>query len=176
MRRFTFRKRSKPPVFVMKTGGFGPSSATRTRGLMLPKHPPYQLGYTRIQDIKFVGMWSNMWSEEFYHKFPELSRGESGDICGDFGLVPIFSERWRKRSPGSQTRRPTSWATPGYQKHIIHQQKEKCNHKVIGETVVFLSGRGYNGRKGGGFYEISNRQKRAYRFGRHEADHSYLGQ
>lgn len=31
-----------------KTGGFGPSSATRTRGLMLPKHPPYQLGYTRI--------------------------------------------------------------------------------------------------------------------------------
>ena len=26
----------------------GPSSATRTRGLMLPKHPPYQLGYTRI--------------------------------------------------------------------------------------------------------------------------------
>ena len=75
---------TNPPVFVLKTGGFGPSSATRTRGLMLPKHPPYQLGYTRIQDIKFYQMWSNMWSEEFYHKFPELSRGESGDICGDF--------------------------------------------------------------------------------------------
>ena len=108
----------------------------RTNRLGLPKHPPYQLGYTRIQDIKFVGMWSNMWSEEFYHKFPELSRGESGDICGDSGLVPIFSERWRKRSPGSQTRRPTSWATPGngkknlsaYQKRIIHQLFEKSNY------------------------------------------------
>ena len=59
----------------------------------LPKHPPYQLGYTRIQDMKFYQMWSNMWSEEFYHKFPEHSRGESRDICGDSGLVPIFSER-----------------------------------------------------------------------------------
>ena len=87
--------------------GDGPSSATRTRGLMLPKHPPYQLGYTRIQDIKFYQMWSNMWSEEFYHKFPELSRGKNGDICGDSGLVPIFSERWRKRSPGTQIKRDT---------------------------------------------------------------------
>ena len=129
---------SNPPVFGTKTGGFGPSSATRTRGLMLPKHPPYQLGYTRIQDMKFYQMWSNMWSEEFYHKFPELSRGESGDICGDSGLVPIFSERWRKRSPGSQTRRPTSWATPGngkrivYRKCIIQQSFEKSNHILKG--------------------------------------------
>ena len=58
-------------------------------------------------------MWSNMWSEEFYHKFLELSRGESWDICGDSGLVLIFSERWRKRSPGTQIKRPTNWATPG---------------------------------------------------------------
>ena len=144
MRRFTFRKRSKPPVFVMKTGGFGPSSATRTRGLMLPKHPPYQLGYTRIQDIKFYQMWSNMWSKEFYHKFPELSRGKNGDICGYSGLVPIFSERWRKRSPGSQTRRPTNWATPGYRKYIIHYGKEKCKMKLAVSSVAFLAAINYN--------------------------------
>lgn len=29
-------------------GGFGPSGATRTRGFLLPKQAPYQLGYTRI--------------------------------------------------------------------------------------------------------------------------------
>ena len=59
---------SNPPVFVLKTGGFGPSSATRTRGFHIPNVAPYQLGYTRIQDIKFYQMWSNMWSGEFYHK------------------------------------------------------------------------------------------------------------
>ena len=27
---------SKPPVFVLKTGGFGPSGETRTRGILVP--------------------------------------------------------------------------------------------------------------------------------------------
>ena len=79
----------------------------------LPNVAPYQLGYTRIQDIKFYQMWSNMWSEEFYHKFSELSRRESGDICGETGAFPIFRKGWRSRSLSTQTRRPTNWATPG---------------------------------------------------------------
>ena len=39
---------SKPPVFVLKTGGFGPSGETRTRGILVPNQAPYQLGHTRI--------------------------------------------------------------------------------------------------------------------------------
>ena len=39
---------AKPPVFVLKTGGFGPSGETRTRGILLPKQARYQLRYTRI--------------------------------------------------------------------------------------------------------------------------------
>ena len=42
------KKVSKPPVFVMKTGGFGPSGETRTRGILVPNQAPYQLGHTRI--------------------------------------------------------------------------------------------------------------------------------
>ena len=38
----------KPPVFVLKTGGFGPSGETRSRGILVPNQAPYQLGHTRI--------------------------------------------------------------------------------------------------------------------------------
>ena len=137
---------TNPPVFLLKTGGFGPSSATRTRGLMLPKHPPYQLGYTRIQDIKFYQMWSNMWSEEFYHKLPELSRGEMGDIYGDSGLVPIFLEQWRKRSPGSQIKRPTNWATPGYWIWSRKIDSDSCGQNC-GQTAVLTFFNKYAKRK-----------------------------
>ena len=39
---------SKPPVFVLKTGGFGPSGEIRTPGVLNPNQVPYQLGHTRI--------------------------------------------------------------------------------------------------------------------------------
>ena len=54
---------TNPPVFVLKTGGFGPSSATRTRGLM---HPKTQGNFFLIFYIPFDGIYSGIWC------FPEL--------------------------------------------------------------------------------------------------------
>ena len=45
---------SKPPVFVLKTGGFGPSGETRTRGILVPNQAPYQLGHTRITAQHYI--------------------------------------------------------------------------------------------------------------------------
>ena len=42
-------KMSKPPVFVLKTGGFGPSGETRTRGILVPKLCKLDFGIISIQ-------------------------------------------------------------------------------------------------------------------------------
>ena len=59
--------------------------------------------------------WSNMWSRKSYHSFAQLSTEVIGGNCKDkgeyatFGAVELF---W---CSCSQTRRPTNWATPGYE-------------------------------------------------------------
>lgn len=48
---YNSRKIKKKNPYSAKYGFFhGPSGATRTRGILLPKQAPYQLGHTRITD------------------------------------------------------------------------------------------------------------------------------
>ena len=42
---------SKPPVFVLKSGGFGPGCGTRTHGLLVPNQARYQTSLS--PDMKF---------------------------------------------------------------------------------------------------------------------------
>jgi len=54
---------SKPPVFVMKTGGFGPSGETRTRGILIPNR-------VIIFFLTFLAPFSGLYSGN--SSFPEL--------------------------------------------------------------------------------------------------------
>ena len=64
---------------------------------------------------KKCSLWSNMWSRKFYHSFAQLSKAVFEGfqrVMGEystFGAVELFV------CSSSQTRRPTNWATPGYE-------------------------------------------------------------
>lgn len=72
-----------PPVFVLKTGGVGPSSATRTRGFHIPNVAPYQLGYTRIIEYEIVAVVVKYVVREILPHFYKTFNSEN---CGDYQI------------------------------------------------------------------------------------------
>ena len=77
---------SKPPVFVMKTGGFGPSGETRTRGILVPKsgqnlYIVYSLFRDGISQIWLI-------SKNFFHTQFFYFRHISGQISGHKSALP----------------------------------------------------------------------------------------
>ena len=56
-----------------------------------------------------------MWSRKFYHNFDELSTAVIRGIFEDKGEYATFWEVEPIWCSSSQTRRPTNWATPGYE-------------------------------------------------------------
>ncbi len=95
----------------------GPSSATRTRGFHIPNVAPYQLGYTRIYEIR-----------------EKQDDSRSGQICGQKWICGGFAKSVERDLPSvatgfavailagsgvsasSQMWRPTNWAIPGFMK------------------------------------------------------------
>ena len=70
---------SNPPVFVLKTGGFGPSGETRTRGILVPNQAPYQLGHTRILSYEKMLVVVKYVVKEI---LPQFCQTFNGGICG----------------------------------------------------------------------------------------------
>ena len=56
-----------------------------------------------------------MWSKKFYHSFTQLSTEGIGGNCEDKEKITTFREVEPFWCSSSQTRRPTNWATPGYE-------------------------------------------------------------
>ena len=68
-------------------GGFGPSSAARTHGLLVPNQARYQLRYTRI--FTFLSL---------YHGGEENQRfSVCGHLCGQSRFCAVFGNRGKSR-------------------------------------------------------------------------------
>ena len=63
-----------------------------------------------------------MWSREFYHIFGELSRAVIGGVCVETGECTTFRSVEPVWCSGSQIKRPTNWATPGYEIEGVFQK------------------------------------------------------
>ena len=82
--------------------------------LRLPNQARYQTSLSPDMKLSFLPLWSNMWSGEFYHIWGELSRAAIGRNWGETGECTTFWKVEPIWCSGSQSRRATNCATPGY--------------------------------------------------------------
>ena len=107
------------------TGGF--------YSVKLPNQARYQTSLSPEMNIKFVQLWSTMWSNEICRKNCEHFRRQNRGVHFQNRNLCTFSPHFPKRCPKSQSRRATSCATPGcvnFTTHsIITDNEGKCNRK-----------------------------------------------
>ena len=78
----------------MKTGGFGPSGETRTRGILVPNQAPYQLGHTRILSYEKMLVVVKYVVKGIVPQFyPTFNGDKSGISQSNRGVSNIWSDR-----------------------------------------------------------------------------------
>ena len=101
---------------------FGPSSAARTHGLLVPNQARYQLRYTRIfsfrhytmaegENQSFFCLWSFLWSKPLLCRFRQEEEIPQTQALQGFEAFRLILSRIQPRH--TQIKRPTNWATPG---------------------------------------------------------------
>ena len=124
-------------------GGFGPSSAARTHGLLVPNQARYQLRYTRIFN--------------FCHY---ITTGEKikdfsvcGQTCGQSRFCAVFCNRRKSRKrrcrkalrrfallrPGYRHSTPKAGALPTALHPVIYCRLERPPHSIPYSAPVFKS-------------------------------------
>ena len=115
-------------VCAVKTANFGPSSAARTHGLLVPNQARYQLRYTRLftflplyhgggENQRFFCLWSFMWSKPLLCRFQQPGEIPQTQVSQGFAAFHLTPSRIPTRH--SQSRRATNCATPGCSVGII---------------------------------------------------------
>ena len=129
---------------------FGPSSAARTHGLLVPNQARYQLRYTRIftflplyhgegENQRFFCLWSFLWSKPPLCRFRQPEENPQMPVCQGvraFWLLPVGWMPIR-----SQITRAPSCATPGYLLNFSQLWDKLWSKRFLTDFLIFINAR-----------------------------------